>query len=86
MRNLQDATEKICELKGSLVAVNALLAAILQALPDHARQELVRTFAEHSEVARTVLLHTQISELTISAFERDVARDSAWIEALCPVK
>ena len=50
MRNLQEATEKICELKGSLVAVNALLAAILKVLPDHARQELLRTFSEHSEV------------------------------------
>ncbi len=85
MRNLQDATEKICELKGNLVAVNALLAAILKVLPDHARQELLRTFSEHTEVARTVLLHTHISELTISAFERDVARDSALIEALRPV-
>lgn len=84
MRNLQDATEKICELKGSLVAVNALLAAILKVLPDDARQELLRTFCEHSEVARTVLLHTQISELTLLAFERDVARDSALIEALRP--
>jgi hypothetical protein len=82
MKNLQDATEKICELKGSLVAVNALLASILKVLPDHARQELLRTFAEHSEVARAVLLHTPISESTISAFERDVARDGALIEAL----
>ena len=82
MKNLQDATEKICELKGSLVAVNALLASILKVLPDHARQELLRTFSEHSEVARTVLLHAPISESTILAFERDVARDSALIEAL----
>ena len=82
MKNLQDATERICDLKGSLVAVNALLASILKVLPDNARQDLLRTFSEHTEVARTVLLHTQISELTISAFERDVARDSALIEAL----
>jgi hypothetical protein len=84
MKNLQDATEKICELKGSLVAVNALLASILKVLPDHARQELLRSFMEHSEVARTVLLHAPISESTISAFERDVARDGALIEALRP--
>jgi hypothetical protein len=84
MKNLQDATEKICELKGSLVAVNALLASILKVLPDHARQDLLRSFMEHSEVARTVLLHAPISESTISAFERDVARDGALIEALRP--
>jgi hypothetical protein len=84
MKNLQDATEKICELKGSLVAVNALLASILKVLPDNARQELLHSFMEHSEVARTVLLHAPISESTISAFERDVARDGALIEALRP--
>ena len=84
MKNLQEATEKICELKGSLVAVNALLSSILRVLPDTARQELLRTFTDHSEVVRTVLLHTQISDVTINSFERDVARDSALIEALRP--
>jgi hypothetical protein len=82
MKNLQDATEKICELKGNLVAVNALLASLLKVLPDHAREELLRVFSEHCEVARTVLLNAHISEVTISAFERDVARDGALIEAL----
>ncbi len=85
MKNLQEATEKICELKGSLVAVNALLAAILRVLPDEARLELLRTFQAHAEVARTVLLNTQISETTIAAFERDVARDGALIKALRPL-
>jgi len=82
MKNLQDATEKICELKGSLVAMDTLLASILKVLPDSARRELLQSFVEHSEVARTVLLHTPISESTLAAFEHDVRRNSALIRAL----
>ena len=79
MKNLQEATERICELKGSLVALDALVTALLQAMPVAARSELLRTFEGHAEVARTVLLNTTTSEHTIAAFESDVKRTSALI-------
>lgn len=82
MKNLQEATEKICELKGSLVAMDALLASLLKVLPDAARRELLQAFEELSEVARTVLLHAPISDITIAAFERDVARSGALMGAV----
>ena len=81
MKNLQEATEKICELKGSLVAMDALVCSIMSVLPDAARRDLPQAFAEHAEVARTVLLHAPISDFTIAAFERDVARGSALMGA-----
>ena len=37
MKNLQEATERICELKGSLVALDALVTALLRAMPVAAR-------------------------------------------------
>ena len=74
MKNLQEATERICELKGNLIALDALVTALLQAMPVEARSDVLRTFAGHAEVARTVLLNTPTSELTLSAFERDVKR------------
>jgi hypothetical protein len=74
MKNLQDATEKICELKGNLVALDTLLSAMVSAMSPDMRQTLLRTFESHAEVARTVMLHAPISELTIAAFERDVRR------------
>jgi len=74
MNNLQEATEKICELKGNLVALDTLLSAMLSAMSTETRQALLRTFESHAEVARTVLLHAPISELTIAAFEVDVRR------------
>jgi len=79
MKNLQEATERICELKGSLVALDALVTALLHELPRPLRADLLKSFEGNAEVARTVLLHTPISEHTIVAFERDVLRMSALI-------
>lgn len=74
MKNLQEATERICELKGNLVALEALVTALLHSMPPDARARLLHTFVDHAEVARTVLLHAPISEHTISAFEGEVQR------------
>lgn len=79
MKNLQEATERICELKGSLVALDALVPAVLQALPAAARVRLAESFDAHAEAARTVMLHADISELVLSTFERDVARHRAML-------
>ncbi len=79
MKNLAEATEKICELKGSLCALDTLLGALVHQLPPQQRAELLRTFESHAEVARTVLLHAPISEHTLGAFERDVKRTSSFI-------
>lgn len=81
MKNLQDASEMICDLKGSLVAMDALLSAMVHQLPAQSRDDLGRAFAWHAEVARTVLLHTPISDFTVAAFERDVSRMSSVIAA-----
>lgn len=80
MKDLQEATERICELKGSLIALDALLASVLLTLPDDHKRAVLARFALHAEVARTVLLHEAISEHTIAAFEHDVRR----IAALAP--
>ena len=81
MKNLQEATERICDLKGSLVAMDALLSAVIRQLPPVQRAELRLAFEANAEVARTVLLHTAISEFSIAAFERDVARNTALLDA-----
>ena len=79
MKNLQEATERICELKGSLVALDALVVALLQQLPTDARSALHKDFSVSTEIARTVLLHALVSDITVDAFERDVARMTALI-------
>jgi anti-sigma factor RsiW len=85
MKNLQDATERICDLKGSLVALDALMAALLHELPASQRAGLLKSLDAHAEVARTVMLHTAISEHTLQAFERDVGRMASLISAPPPL-
>ena len=81
MNDLQDATELICDLKGSVLALNALVVALLDRLPPDQRHALAGRFDHSTEVARTVLLNEPISEHTIAAFERDARRISVLIEA-----
>ena len=77
VKNLQEATERICELKGSLVALDALVPALLQALGAPTRARLMASFDAHAEAARTVLLYADVSDVVLATFERDVARNRA---------
>src|SRR6185369_8816423 len=68
MKNLQEATERICELKGSLVALDALVPALIEALPPSARESMLAAFEARAEAARTVLLHADISDVVLATF------------------
>jgi hypothetical protein len=74
MKNLQEATERICELKGSLVALDALLPALIDSLAANDRARLEAAFETRAEAARTVMLNADISDLVLGTFERDVGR------------
>lgn len=80
MKNLQEATERICELKGALIALDALVPALIEALPAKARAALSESFEARAEAARTILLHADISDFVLAAFERDVARHRAVLQ------
>jgi hypothetical protein len=84
MRNLQDATERICELKGSLVALDVLAASMLHTLSDDQRAGLRPIFDRHAEAARSALIHTSISDHTVAAFEADIARTAALLGTTPP--
>jgi S1-C subfamily serine protease len=80
LKNLQEATERICELKGSLVALDALVPAVIEALSASTLARLIESFDAHAEAARTVMLHADISELVLATFERDVARNRTLLQ------
>lgn len=80
MKNLQEATERICELKGSQVALDALVPAVIEALSASARTRLMVSFDAHAEAARTAMLHADISDVVLASFERDVARNQALLQ------
>ncbi len=84
MKNLHDATVMICDLKGSQLALETLVTALLRVVPTDRREPLLRTFEVNTEVARTALLHTLISEHTLGAFDRDVARWAALVSSSTP--
>lgn len=79
MNDLQTATELICDLKGSLMAHEALLTAMLDGLTLAEREALGRRFRHNAEVARTVMLNSPTSEHTMAAFERDVLSAAALL-------
>jgi len=79
MRNLQEATERICELKGGLVALDALLPAVIDTLSAAGLSRLTASFDAHAEVARTLMLNSEMSDMVLAAFEREVARNSALL-------
>ncbi len=80
MKNLQEATERICELKGSLIALDALVPAVIDALSASARTTLMASFDAHAEAARTVMLHADVSDVVLATFERDIARNRAVLQ------
>lgn len=82
MKNLQEATERICELKGSQIALDALLPALIDALPAATRARLAALFDAHAEAARTTMLYADISDFVLASFERDVARNRALLLGL----
>jgi hypothetical protein len=79
MKNLQEATERICELKGGLVALDALLPAVIDTLSAAGLSRLTASFDAHAEVARTLMLNSEMSDVVLAAFEREVARNSALL-------
>ena len=82
MNNLQQATERICELKGNVLALDALCAALLQQLAPPARERFRVTFEGWVELAHTAMLNADISEHAIASFAHDAARIGALIERL----
>jgi hypothetical protein len=85
VQNLQEATERICELKGSVVALDVLVLAFVQTLSEPMRARMLASFDANAEAARTVLVFADVSDLVLASFERDVARNRAvLLESVAP--
>jgi S1-C subfamily serine protease len=82
MQNLQEATERICELKGSLIAIDVLLPVLLKTLPPSGYDALASSFEAHAEAARTVILNSTLSEHVLAAFEREIVRTQAVLAGI----
>lgn len=58
MKDLQEATEKICELKGELIGAQCMINALLRVLPPRDFSAVLREFDQELEAAQVVLLNS----------------------------
>ena len=72
METLQDATEKICDLKGTAMAMQCALLALFKALPHDAATAVATELSAEHEACTTVLQNALVSEHTVQALERDM--------------
>jgi hypothetical protein len=80
MQSLEDAMAKICELRGSLMAMECLLSAIVLTMPAVQRQHARAQLRIDLEACRSILLGAQVSEHTLQQFERDALRASTMLD------
>ena len=70
MKDLQEATEKICQLKGECIALQTVFDALIHTLPPALLQEFANQHARAAESARVTLLNSdRAGEHVISAFD-----------------
>lgn len=73
MKDLQEATVKICELKDENLSQLALLACLVRVLPIEKRVLLPVAFEQEIESARTMLLNSEISDHVLVGLETSVS-------------
>jgi hypothetical protein len=81
MNSLQEATEKICDLKGSVLALECITTALFQALSPAQRATVPDLLVLEIESCGTMLLGAAVSESTVAAFERDSQRALTSLKA-----
>lgn len=70
VKNLQEVTEKICELKGEAIGMRAMLNAILSEMPASQFAATLQAFDELAEAETVLLLNDgQIGEHVLRGLE-----------------
>ena len=83
MRNLQEATEQICQIKGECIALQVAFDALIRTLPPSLIPELLTQHSQATEIARVTLLNSDRNgEHVISGFELHVQNMSSNIRGL----
>lgn len=74
MKNLEDAAETLYAIKGDQLALDVVMAALTQVMAPDVRERWLRSLDASAEFAATVLMNTAVSDITIDAYTREVAR------------
>ena len=77
MKDLQEATEKICELKGEAMGMQCVINAILRALAPRDFEAVMREYEQEIEAAKVTLLnHDSVGDagiLGLDTYARQVS-------------
>ncbi|SAL25980.1 hypothetical protein AWB64_02120 [Caballeronia sordidicola] len=83
MKDLQEATEKICEIKGECMALQVMFDALLRVLPPQALPGLLAEHSKAAEIARVTLLNKEnVSDMVIASFDLHVQNMSSNLQSL----
>jgi len=69
MNDLQKANERICELKGEITALEALVVSISRVLSADQQRAVEELFEDDVDLARNVLLGSMVSNHALAGFE-----------------
>ena len=72
MKDLQEATVKICELYGENLAIMALLSAVIETLPQGQVDQVFGFFDATVEAARATMGASAMGDEVITGFEQTV--------------
>lgn len=83
MKDIQEASEKICELKGELIALQVFADALVRSLPPHVVQELLVKHEEAAEIARVTLINSdRVGESVLTSFDLHIQNWSSMVRRL----
>lgn len=71
MKNLQEATEHICWLKGEIMALRALLTSILDTRQPDDLTAIRQSFEENIELAQVTCSNALVGDAVVSGLEKE---------------
>lgn len=85
MKDLQEATEKIVDLKGETLAIQAMFDALIRSLPFDVIETLAAHYTQSTEAARVMLINSdRAGDTVISAFDYHSASMASMIRLKPP--
>lgn len=74
MKNIQEVTMKICDLKGAQLGIEAAIQALVAVLPPDLSAAFREELQQQAEAGRVALLNEQVSDRVLSAFDDCIHR------------
>lgn len=77
MKTLNEATQRICDLKGDSLALTCAINAVFRMLTPDQASAVLQQLQDETEICRNMLLHAPASDRVLQRFEHVVQQVSA---------